>query len=535
MLKKNLEWLNTKQATNAETCLFGVIVALYVALVWAVPYFPTLDGPAHVYNSKLLAEVLRGPEGMFSEIFTLQFRTLTNWADHLILLGLLQIFSADTAHKFLLSLLVLSFSWGFRRLMLLPESSSRAWSYAAFPLLMGFPFFMGFYNFMIGVVLLLLILSRKNSRHVFTTPEHHSAKSPRLDSWLLIGMTCLSVIHLFVFATGVLCLLTFSLYRQLQAPKQLSHWLKSLWLDLLPLVPGMAILLIYLLSSQPSVQSIPFTPLAEKLQLLLQGQVVKGIDAGKEGIFARWTLIAFFIQMLASLAFAVRNRGFKRSSASKYPWVGISVGFIILFFITPDQVGLGSFLPYRFGYWIMISAALALGSLPSWRFARIMCGAILLYASLSFAIFYWSTHPQNGNLAREITDASTYLKDGDVVLPLHRHNRWITDHFSHYLGYKRRLLILENYEASSGVFPLQLKQNLPFFMLGERGIQEIPCVQLPFQGLANGSRREVDAVFILQGKNGDSPCLDGAELQAVGFVQVYAGPSGEVFLWKKGE
>ena len=39
--------------SSGERVLFSILVLVYVLPVWAFRYFPTTDGPAHLYNAWL--------------------------------------------------------------------------------------------------------------------------------------------------------------------------------------------------------------------------------------------------------------------------------------------------------------------------------------------------------------------------------------------------------------------------------------------------------------------------------------------------
>ena len=55
-----------------EPGLFLLITLVNLLPVLLVKYFPTVDGPAHLYNSKLMAELLGNPSGLLGEYFTIE-------------------------------------------------------------------------------------------------------------------------------------------------------------------------------------------------------------------------------------------------------------------------------------------------------------------------------------------------------------------------------------------------------------------------------------------------------------------------------
>jgi hypothetical protein len=81
---------------------------------------------------------------------------------------------------------------------------------------------------------------------------------------------------------------------------------------------------------------------------------------------------------------------------------------------------------------------------------------------------------QNGTIiglnkdATAIYNASEYIEANSIVLPVNMSDNWIEPHFSNYLGVDKPLIILENYEASLGWFPVKWNtRQMPRLKLGE--------------------------------------------------------------------
>ena len=73
-------------------------VALLPALVAlaALPGFITSDGPAHLYNAQIIAELLRG-DSVYRDLYQVRSAPLPNWGQYLLLIGLLQTVAPRTA------------------------------------------------------------------------------------------------------------------------------------------------------------------------------------------------------------------------------------------------------------------------------------------------------------------------------------------------------------------------------------------------------------------------------------------------------
>src|SRR5262249_19075533 len=125
--------------------LFAAAALLHLVPIWRVHYIPTVDGPSHVYNAVVLRELARGtPE--FARAFAVNPRPNPNWLGHALMVP----FAAKplVAEKLLLSLIVLLFLWGCWRL-------GGVYAFLAMPLTFHLLLQMGFYNYSLGVALLL--------------------------------------------------------------------------------------------------------------------------------------------------------------------------------------------------------------------------------------------------------------------------------------------------------------------------------------------------------------------------------------------
>src|SRR4051794_33167109 len=83
--------------------LFAVVAVLHLLPIWRVHLVPTVDGPSHVYNARVLRELAAGaPE--FGRVFAVNPRPNPNWLGYLVLLVF--------PERVLLSIIVLMFLAG---------------------------------------------------------------------------------------------------------------------------------------------------------------------------------------------------------------------------------------------------------------------------------------------------------------------------------------------------------------------------------------------------------------------------------------
>jgi hypothetical protein len=77
--------------------------------IWAMPWFVTQDGPAHLYNAHIVAESLR-PDSPFRDVYEVRWLPFPNWAGHLAMMGLMAILPARTADRVMMTFTFVGFA-----------------------------------------------------------------------------------------------------------------------------------------------------------------------------------------------------------------------------------------------------------------------------------------------------------------------------------------------------------------------------------------------------------------------------------------
>src|SRR6187549_2575351 len=116
-------------------------------------FFPTLDGPAHLYNATIINQLLAGNEYL-EKFFRFNPEPVPNWTGHFLLSCFNLLLPAFIAEKLLLVLYLLGLPFSFRSLIKTIASGNVFISYYIFPFTYSFLFFLGFYNFCVGLVFL---------------------------------------------------------------------------------------------------------------------------------------------------------------------------------------------------------------------------------------------------------------------------------------------------------------------------------------------------------------------------------------------
>lgn len=146
-------------AKTLEPLISASTVLVLVGLVWLVPVWPSQDGYSHLYTSVVLADLRYTPDSVFAPYFFDNLGLGTNQFFHGFVVLLAPYLSPWSAHKLFATLYIALMVFALRRYMRAVRPTSVGSAPLFYTLVLSYPFFMGFYNFVIGIPLCLLALS----------------------------------------------------------------------------------------------------------------------------------------------------------------------------------------------------------------------------------------------------------------------------------------------------------------------------------------------------------------------------------------
>jgi hypothetical protein len=144
-----------------------LVVLAQLVLIWAFPRVPTQDGPVHVASAIAFRD-LNEPGTSYGALFERRLEPFPNWTSHLLLAGLTRVLEASVAEKALVSFWFILWPLGAWRLARVLGADRGAITGVALLMAFGRAFWLGFYNFLLGVALALLVVAwveaRRDSR-----------------------------------------------------------------------------------------------------------------------------------------------------------------------------------------------------------------------------------------------------------------------------------------------------------------------------------------------------------------------------------
>lgn len=448
--------------------LICILTLIHVIPIWLITYYPSQDGPCHIFNSFMLKEYSNPQYPLFREFYEINKRLLPNWFSHLTLAGLMYIFSPLVAEKVLLTAYVLLFSAAIYYFLESVERGRNFLGLFGFFFIYNYLLHMGFYNFAYSVPLYLISVG-----YWWRNRDHFGLKQIAiLDLILILNYFChlvslvLSVISILFLALLVyklklkkILILLFSMFP--------AYWLTLSYLMFKGTQRGarwdFENLYRYLLSigsmvSYNRMQYWVSVPLAIIFGLLILYTLFKDKLRLKNGrLIYRWGQKDYFLLLFCLI--------------------------VLIYFIAPDGVSGGGFITTRLCLYPFL---VILGWLSSDypKVLKFALGAVviaLMLFNVGYTAYYYRLLDAD---MKEYVSGVDAVKSNSALLPLSfdHHGRSLRIglflHAVGHYGVRTGGIDLDNYEAETGYFPTKFR-----FPAGEKR---------PELGLIEGKAADID-------------------------------------------
>lgn len=442
-----------------------LFVSAHIVLVWMLPYFPTQDGPSHIYNLVILRDLLNG--GMeWGNFFSYQLRAVPNIAFTLFSYPLLQFFSPLVVEKIFISIYIVLMGASVYIFLRAFNKTSLPFIYFVFPVIFNFNLLMGFYSYVISVPLFLLAFSlnwKIRNRSIVC----------KFIFFNLAGLI-IFYFHIIPFIFLLLGLICITIVQ--------SKGFKRIIFDQIKLIsiisPSLLVLFLYLAKSTKSF--IPdFSYLSSlsryiylRNDLFFFSTVTFSPWQMLPGLLFTGLFLSFFI-LSVYLLIRDPNKGWVKIrdiSASDKVLICLASFFLLIYFVTPFRFGGGDFFNQRFP-WVVFIILLPLlrinEKIISKRFVLISISSVAIISFVFNTAILW----QQSNKVEEFLNGlkadipkgayvMTYKKiDPKTGLP--RIDALM--HAASYYGIFKGCVDIGNYETGLDYFPIKFKDNIPSF------------------------------------------------------------------------
>lgn len=461
------------QVLSKKTELIFLCAFLVVAVIpfWLIRYIPSLDGPQHLYNARLILELLRENE-FISAFFRFNPVVTGNLASQYLLAFLMVIFPAWLAEKLLLSAYAAGMIFSFRYFV--RSSGSReglAWMLIV-PFVFTNLFLLGYYNFSLAFIPFFIALGY--------WMRHEQALKPINIFVLGLVMIFLYLAHAMVFIfLGLVVLLyfTFDLLLIIMSKHPgglnlpgLARRVFSLFLASVPAIVLCAIYLGMLMGMKEDIPETTASEPAKTLAGILKLSVLVGFHRGRESgpdlllaaVLLAMVIISFLLWLRKAWA---EGLILHQINPGQPRWFFISMAVLALALFIPDSLVTGSMtMRLIILFFYMIVTWLSLANYP--KVVAVTAVIITLGAFTWHRAVVFDFHRRlNGEIA-ELEECSESIGPNLVLFPVNCSDNWVHVHFHCYAGVDKPLVNMRNTQPFGPNPLLWDHEEMPEVLLG---------------------------------------------------------------------
>ncbi len=469
--------------------LFFALIALY--FVSQNSRLPSLDGPAHLYNSFLLKEYFLGNIEIRNTYVLNEFYIPNLFSNYYLAL-LIAIFKAYFGAKlFYFSLLFLLLLSAYYLLNSFKTMNAFVLSLAFVTIYNSFLLNIGFYNFTFSIVFLFFAIGYYFRAECFSLKT--SSVNYVIYTLILAALYYSNGLSFVFYIVFVFSNLTFKIASSILKNKKLNKVTMMNSIIYLSLAIPFILMFIKFQSEANLSTQLVKTNLNELFKNLIEFTSFIAYSREAEVVFTICFSIGTAILFLICLYSRLIKNSFKFQRGDSM--LLFACVFLVLYLFIPDNFSAGMMSPrFQFYFYIFIIVWLFIqnNKLSSLFFALIFfIGSVYKYQVCHKQIL----NGMNDN-AKQIIAAEKYIEENKTVVSFNYSGNWLESHFSNYLGLKKPILVLNNYEANVGWFPLKWNKDLmPRYCLN--GMQNFQ--NFNWTVFESKLSKEIDYIFIYCG------------------------------------
>lgn len=455
----------------------GIIVALLQ--IWLPGYYLTCDGPCHLYNAKIVHDIWNHEHTtLWGRFYDLVYTPDPNSTTTFVLAMLLYIAKGVVAEKlFLTGYIVITIS-GFFFLLRSISGKGSYWPLAVFIFIFTTAFAKGFYNFSLGTAFFYWMVW--GWLRYLSKPDKKNAGL----FFILSFFTFFSHLLPFVFG-GITCAALILSHGMAMEAKdnRLKYFVRRSAVLALLLIPFL-LLMLWFTEKQGGMQMHLSLHLYRLVELLEFKYIITIVQ--QEYLWAKITGILFFVLLVITGIKSLRH-----ITIHKYDGFVLSllaVGLIYLL-VPEDFMGRAIIITIRAQIYVYVFICCCIAyRMPDGRLKN--AGGLGIAALFVVLSGYRMVCMQQANeVLTGYLYATNHIKENAVVLSLDfspngkdKNGNKIADrndifhHASQYMAVTKPIVILDNYEANMGYFPVRWKPEVnPYNHLSRNnGIEGIP-------------------------------------------------------------
>ncbi len=484
-----------------ERFLFVIAVLFVSGEVLSHKWLLTEDGPAHIWNATAYRVVASDPESVINNTFEHNKLLIPNFLSHYILSRLTAFLPLDISDKIFHLLLVFGSCFSFRFLTGQINKEERFYSWLIFPFIYSGIYFLGFYNFSLGLVLALLssatwLWSEKRNHDLFST-----VLLVVLSTLLLLTHLIPFLLFLFIAGARVLYCLFIKDYK--------AFLKKSIYLAIV-ILPAAIILTIYYNGRSEATGGFAWADPYNSFLRMIRLTYLAIYDI-KEATVALYLSAVIFLAAIVTWIIRLKNRkSISPDERRKFIfWNCCWLFLLACVFFAPNDFGGSGELIQRL---IEISTILLLLMITSGKLPKAAVFSLAIF-SFSVAMIMTDIRKEKGeilnNEVKKVMRISESIAPNATGVYIPYVSDWLLLHAGELAFAEKKSSLLSNYETIHDFFPLVWKKDFPVnYTLGGLPSSEMYCNKCFWPAHEDKPEKHIDFVLLCNSYVEDTACAN---------------------------
>lgn len=449
--------------TNAIKTSYALMISgalLCLIQIWLPDYYLTCDGPCHLYNASIVHELWRGNNtGFYNTFYQHSYAVNPNSLTTYALAFLLFVAKGAVAEKLFLTAYALIYLSGIWMLMRrISGTTISLWFSGGFIFIFTYALSKGFYNFSLGVGFWLWM--------VWAWIRY--LDKPRLSALLvyLLFSSLTFFTHLLPFVFGLITTGSLLISYGLAAVTDKRRTVLNLTAWAAAATPFVIFTLLF--TQKEGGLRLTLAPHPYRLLELVEFKYIINVVNTERP----WALLAGAVIGALVIVTILRSiSNFKWHRYDGFVAALVIIAFVYSFF-PEDFLGRAIIISIRAQLFVMLLATLVIAYRMK-ESALKNAGGILLFASFVVLSVVRINCRQEASMAlKGVLDAGKMISDRSIVLTIDgapggvradgstiADRNAIFHHATHYIACGRPVIMLDNYEANTGYFPISWRKT----------------------------------------------------------------------------
>jgi hypothetical protein len=502
---------------NREYVLLVSMTLLYLLPIWAFTYFPSQDGPAHLYNATLIQEFISPSHDIFQKYYQLNTNLVPTWFPHLILVALMYIFDPLTSEKIFLTFYVIIFISSVRYALGAINLNSRWLVFLAFPLIYSDILNMGFYANSVSYAMSFFVMG-----YWLRYSDKWALKNLVIFG-LLVFLLYLFHIVSFAMTMGVIgVFIICSIYDDMKSRNEARRFTEivkfRITAPLLSILPTLLFAAIFMGSKMTTFEFSGDPWL--RFKSLLHFEFIASFQLLCESNYSYFYALLVAALFIAAVAVKVKQRHVERNDMLFMASIACTLVYLgapEVFLVSPNGMEGGGYIGRRimaFPYFLMILW------FASQEFSAVLKRSIVALSVLFSVVILFVNLYQTALINEQVEEflsGADYIEPHTTILPLvmsrygyseDDENLQMTSRIDpvsgaiNHLARQRSLLMMANYEARVGYFPVMYRDELNPYTYIDGKVMSAQNERINFSDYEKrtGGKGKIDYILVWLGR-----------------------------------